>query len=269
MLRRAVPCLLVLALAALPCAAKDRVEDLVVVREGNMPIILTAPHGGITAIPGVAAREQEGRGARYVFTVDFGSDQLALGIADELRRLTGKAPYVVVARFDRKYIDANRPPDVAYDDPKARPYHEHYHGTIRRFVDEVRARYPAGVLLDVHGQTQMRDALMRGTSNGRTVARLVARAGNDAITGPKGLFGQLESSGFRVFPSNSLPPSGKHEDAGLPGGYTTYRYGSANADGIDAIQLEFGADYRTARMVDASARKAARAIAAFYEAYLK
>lgn len=265
----AVAAAMAIAPAPTSAAVKDAPEDLVIVRAGTMPILITAPHGGHSAVPGVAARDQKNRGPRYVFTTDAGTDQLALGIADEIRKLTGKSPYVVVARFERKYIDANRPPDVAYDDAKAKPYYDHYHAAIRRFVDEIRAKHPAGVLLDVHGQQQMRDVVMRGTSNGRSVTRLTARAGLDAVTGPKGLFGQLEANGFRVFPANSLPPIGKHEDAGLNGGYTTQHYGSATGAGIDAIQLEFGSDYRAPRLLDASAKKAARAIVEFHEAYLR
>jgi hypothetical protein len=46
-------------------------------------------------------------------------------------------------------------------------------------------------------------------------------------------------------------------------------YGSHRKDGIDAIQFEFGSDYRSRKEVDASIRKAARAIVAFQQEYLK
>jgi N-formylglutamate amidohydrolase len=174
-----------------------------------------------------------------------------------------------VARFERKYIDANREHGVAFDDPKAAPYYDRYHGSIRRFVDEVRARHRAGVLLDVHAQVKMRDSLLRGTRNGRSVAKLTARAGFDAITGSRGLFGQLEANGFKVFPANSLTTTARHEDAGFNGGHTVELYGSGRPDGIDAVQLEFGAKYIASAQVEASAVQAARAIVAFYEAYLK
>lgn len=86
---------------------------------------------------------------------------------------------------------------------------------------------------------------------------------------PHGVFGQLEANGFRVFPANDVPPRGTSEDAGYSGGYTVFTYGSHNRDGIDAVQIEFGARSRERIVLDSSARSAATAIAAFYEAYLR
>ena len=56
---------------------------------------------------------------------------------------------------------------------------------------------------------------MRGTLNGRAVERLVRRGGVDAVTGPKGIFGQLEANGFKVFPANDVPPRGRSRRRGL------------------------------------------------------
>jgi len=121
----------------------------------------------------------------------------------------------------------------------------------------------------VHGQGKDPDVVMRGTINGRTVQRLMQRRGVDAVTGPRGVFGQLEANGFKVFPRNDVPPRGTSEDAGYKGGYTVFTYGSHNRDGIDAVQMEFGNRYRQKTWLDKSARDAAHAIAAFYEAYLR
>jgi N-formylglutamate amidohydrolase len=254
--------------------ATDRaLADLVLVQQGSMPIILTAPHGGRAAIPTVEPRRvQDGTPGPWggVHTgADVNTDILASGIAAELRKLTGQDPYLVVAKFARKYVDANRPPEVGLEDPRARPCYDYYHRSIRRFVDEVRASYPGGLLIDVHGQGKDPDVIMRGTLNGRTVQRLMQRRGVDAVTGPRGVFGQLEANGFKVFPRNDVPPRGTSEDAGYKGGYTVFTYGSHNRDGIDAVQMEFGNRYRQKAFLDTSAQSTARAIAVFYEAYLR
>ena len=254
--------------------ATDRAPaDLVLVQQGSLPVILTAPHGGRAAILIVEPRRaQDGAPGPWggVHTgADASTDVLASGIAAELTKLTGRDPYLVVAKFSRKYIDANRPPELGLEDPRARPYYDYYHRSIRRFVNEVRAKYPAGLLIDVHGQGKDPDVIMRGTINGRTVQRLMQRGGVDAVTGPRGVFGQLEVNGFKVFPRNDVPPRGTSEDAGYKGGYTVFTYGSHNRDGIDAVQMEFGNRYRQKALLDKSARDAAHAIAAFYEAYLR
>ena len=261
---------LLLALPVSLLAASD--ANLVLIQSGTLPIILTAPHGGRTAIPGVAQRNIAGKpggGAGYVLGGDSETDVLVQGMAAEIKALTGKDVYLVMARFQRRYIDANRPPEIAYDSPASQPYYDQYHQAIRRFVDEIRNNHRAGLLIDVHGQVKFPDALVRGTLNGHSVSKLIARAGIPAITGPRGLFGQLEQSGFRVFPDNTVPPSGRYEDAGFNGGFTTQHYGSHTVDGIDAVQFEFGSKYRAKAEIDQSARKAAKAIGAFYEAYLK
>ena len=176
--------------------------------------------------------------------------------------------YLVVAHFDRKYIDANRPPRFAFDQPAAERYYDFYHRSIRRFVDRIRAVHPHGLLIDVHGQHKIPDALVRGTINGRAVKKLLARAGVAAVTGPNGLCGQLERNGFRVIPDNSIPPAGRSEDAGFNGGHTVALYGSHGAQGIDAVQFEFGSEYRRKATIDRAIEGAATAIVAFHQAYL-
>ena len=267
--------LALLLLAGPAASAESTPAELVLIREGTIPIVITAPHGGREAVPGIEPRTERAQVGEYrkwggfQKGTDLNTDVLAQSIATELAGLVGGEPYLVVARFQRKYIDANRPPELGLDDRKARPYYDDYHAAIRRFVDEVRRHHAGGVLLDVHGQAKDRDVLMRGTMNGRSVARLLGRDGVKAVTGPEGLFGQLEARGIKVFPGNDVPPRPHSEDAVFNGGYTTDLYGSHNRDGIDAVQLEFGTRYREKGAVEATAHAAARALAVFYETYLK
>jgi N-formylglutamate amidohydrolase len=265
---------MVLASSIAARAQEKAPADLVLVQQGALPIILTAPHGGRESVPGLAPRDITNKPKgndplRYVVGTDFNTDVIVQGIAREIEQFTGKACYMVMARFQRKFIDANRVPDVAYDDPSAEPYYRYYHDTIRRFVDDVRDRYPAGILIDVHGQSKMPGALIRGTHNGKTVTRLLARAGVEALTGLTGLYGQLEANGFVVFPPNVVPLEGKSENAGFLGGFTLYRYGSNNPNGIDAVLFEFGSEYRQRSELDITVKRAGKSIAAFYATYLK
>jgi N-formylglutamate amidohydrolase len=276
-LRRIVLGAAALALTLGAYAASRAPEDLVLVRHGTLPIILTVPHGGRLDIPGVPLRNAPDPARMAGFAKwggfqsggDQNTDVLALRIASEIESLTGHAPYLVLAKFKRRFIDANRPAELAYVDPGAAPYYALYHGTIRKFVDEIRRAHPAGLLLDVHGEGKDPDVLMRGTSNGDTVTLLVRRVGVDSITGPNGLFGQFETQGFKVFPSNRASIWRGSENAGYNGGYTVNTYGSQNPDGIDAVQLEFGTRYRREDELDKSAAQAARAIVTFYKAYLE
>ena len=267
---------LVLAASLLPASAHiaravgSSPEDLVLVQSGTLPIIFTAPHGGRAEVPGVGVRKIEGKPwPHYNNGGDTNTDLMIQAVAREINRLTGSDAYIVMAKFQRRFIDANRPPEVAFDNPGAEPAYRYYHKMIRHFVDEVRQRYPAGLLIDVHGQAKFPDHLIRGTINGRTVSKLIARDGQTAITGPKGLFGQLEINGFVVFPANDVPIGGTSEDAGFNGGFTLGQYGSHRPNGVDAVLFEFGVKHRRTIEVEAWAKRAAISIIAFYDTYLK
>jgi N-formylglutamate amidohydrolase len=268
-----VAALALVSASPLPASAEAMTPaTLVLVQSGTMPIVLTAPHGGRQAVPGIPPRNIEGKpkgGSGYETGADVDTDILVQGLAREIRRLTGKDVYLVMAKFQRKFIDANRPPKISFDSPGAEPYYQYYHRAIRGLVDEIRKNYSTGLLIDVHGQGRFPDAIVRGTHNGRSVAKLLDRAGFAAITGPKGLFGRLEIHGFTVFPSNDVPPRGDSENAGFNGGYTVGLYGSERTDGIDAVQFEFGTRYRLKGEIDATIGRAAASIVEFYEAYLK
>ena len=259
--------LLPVAFAALLITTTAGAGDLILTEAGELPVILTAPHGGAEDVPDCAARTPAGK--RFVNRPDQRTDLLARGIADELKQLTGKAPYLVMARFHRKFIDANRRADEAYGAPGCAAVYDAYHAAIRRYITEIRSKYPQAMLFDIHGQAAHPDSILRGTHHGTAVARLLARAGATAITGPDSVFGRFAASGYRIVPLNDTVPTDRVEARGYTGGYTVALYGSNHDDGIDAMQLEFGLELRARDVIAQTARDTAQAIAAFYTRYLK
>src|SRR4051812_28895668 len=90
---------------------KPAANPLVMVAEGKLPIILSAPHGGANPIDGVPERKGEGiphKPGKFVTSRDTGTEELAGMIADAIEARMHKRPYMVVAKFHRKYCDANR-----------------------------------------------------------------------------------------------------------------------------------------------------------------
>jgi len=255
--RRRLFLALICGLAGPACAADA--ENLVIARAGNLPILLVAPHGGREAVPGVPVR---GSG---VTSTDARTTELALALAKRLKDVLGAEPYVVAARFSRKYIDANRAEAEAFESPEAKPAYEAYHNRIRAFVSEIRRRFPrGGLLLDIHGQSDDPGTVSRGTQNGATVAALLRQRGETALVGPQSVFGVLQGKGYTVFPPNT-PVGSPREFRKLNGGYTVRTYGSGTPDGIDAIQVEVGRDLRTdPKFIDALAQ----AVVVFHKAYL-
>lgn len=238
----------------------------IVTQEGRLPIILSAPHGGQSEITGVPPRTGEGlaKGPKgFVTSRDFGTQELTLALAAALEARMGAKPYYVAAKFHRRFVDANRPAAIAYEHAGAKPAYEAYHHTLDRYCREVRARFGRGLLLDIHGQSAAQDTVFRGTQNGRTVASLVKRFGEQAQNGPESFFGLMAARGFKVFAEEN-----GRERAGFTGGYIVSHYGGHQATGIDALQLEFGGDYRAKDKIEATAGKLAEAILAFARLYL-
>src|SRR5215467_15638240 len=83
-------------------------QKLLTVWAGMLPIILSAPHGGRQSIPGVPARRGAGV-IQFATGRDNNTDELAETIAIRLEKRLNAKPFVVVARVERKYLDANRP----------------------------------------------------------------------------------------------------------------------------------------------------------------
>jgi len=257
--------LVFLALAVFTCGAFA--ADYLQAEAGLLPVILTAPHGGRDEVPECDLRKPSG--ARFVTATDYNTDMLARGIATELERLTGKKPYLVVALFHRRFIDANRRADEAYSSPGCAKAYETYHAVIRGYIEEIRAKHPHAMLFDIHGQAAYPDSILRGTHHGVAVTRLLARAGAPAVTGPDSVFGRFAAMGYRIVPGNDTSPTDRVEAKGYTGGHTVALYGSHNQDGIDTMQLEFGRDLRASAVIATTARDTAQAIAVFYQRYLK
>jgi len=246
----------------------DDIEELVMVSEGTLPIVLSAPHGGTLKIAGVDVRQGQGMatGPSGFFTGrDGGTSELALAVAQALEKQTGKRPYMVVSKAHRKYLDPNRPSEIAYEDSDAAPVYQRYHGTLQRYCQEVLQKYRTGLLLDIHGQGSSSKTVYRGTGNGKTVARLKERFGESAHSGDQSFFGMLNRLGWQVYP---YPADGK-EQSGFTGGYIVQTHGSHRPSGLDAIQLEFGSEYRDKENRSKTADVLTQAIIEYMREYIE
>jgi glutamine amidotransferase-like uncharacterized protein/N-formylglutamate amidohydrolase len=251
-----------------PVALPTDLSQWVHTQIGELPIILSAPHGGNVDVPDVPSRKGEGMatgGAGFFVGRDSGTEELAHEVSLAIQERFGKLPYTVISRVHRRYLDPNRPADIAYEDPKVKPIYDHYHKTLGDYCQQIVEKFQGGVLIDIHGQGSRRDTVFRGTKNGLTVTHLRETYGEAAHVGPRSLFGLTQARGWTVHP-NSL--DGK-EQAGYTGGYIVQTYGSHRTSPIDAMQLEFGAEYRVKSRRVQSAQVLADALAEYANSYLK
>jgi N-formylglutamate amidohydrolase len=259
-------CLVAIALflhAPLFAQERDDPAKLLTVWAGMLPIILSAPHGGRELIAGIPVRRGIGV-PQFTMERDSNTAELAEAIGYTLGDRLGARPFVIIARFERKYVDANRPHAAAYEITAAKPYYEAYHQALEDASERVRQQWTGGLLLDIHGQGAEADTIFRGTDNGRSVEALQQKFGNEALAGPKSIIGQLASKGYKVIPNGG----GSARERRYTGGYTTRTYGSHRGTRIDAIQLEIGANLRARANLDRTAIDLADSIAVFARQYL-
>lgn len=207
-------------------------DELISVQQGDIPIILSAPHGGGVRIDGSKDR------TKGVTVRDTNVGEVAWLTAQRLTELAKGKPYVIIAHFSRKDADANRAPDEAYENEAAKRHYDAYHRALRRAVDECRSRFKCGLLVDIHGQAQDLDAIYRGTRDGASLTRLIQRHGIEAAVGPDSLMGRLKARGYKTLPEFTADSLGK--ETSFNGGFITERYGSNQSDGVDTIQIEIG-----------------------------
>jgi N-formylglutamate amidohydrolase len=202
--------------------------------------------------------------AQFATGRDHNTDELAEKVAAKLEVKLGAKPFLLVAHFERKYLDVNRPPERAYESAEAKLHYDAYHSALREAGCRVGREWGSGLLLDIHGQSAVDDTIYRGTNNGKTVISLTRRFGAAALIGPKSIFSRLEERGYKVLPSTAAA----HKEDRYTGGYIVQTYGSHQQSGIDAIQLELGAKLRARANLERTATDLADAVAVFAQAYL-
>jgi N-formylglutamate amidohydrolase len=227
------------------------------VESGQLPIILSAPHGGYLA-PG-SMKDRSCAGCTLI------PDDFTLELTEELARAlfdaTGKRPYSVINLLDRIKLDANRDIGEAADgDPSAEAAWLAYHDALTAARAQVTAQFGKGLVLDIHGhghdiqrlelgylpdeeELRVSDADLNASRGSRnTFNSLVANNPNgytfaEIIRGPKSLGQLYENRGYPAVPSQSTPFPLVGEPY-FAGGYITQRHGSRNGGSIDAVQIE-------------------------------
>lgn len=241
---------------------------------GELPVVLSAPHGGSLAPEELANRSYG------VIVADARTVELTMAARQALVELTGSGPHVVISHLDRGKLDPNREiEEAAQDDPFAEWAWEEYHAFIEEARETIVAR-GEGMYFDIHGHGHAKDRLelgyllsadrLNGTDdslNSLAVVQLtsIREIGRDSpipfsqlLRGPTSFGGLLEELGVPAVPSPSDPAPGS--DPYFSGGYSTRRHGSmADTELVSGIQIEH--HYAGVRDTDANRRAYAAALA--------
>lgn len=224
-------------------------EPIVDVREGDSPVILSAPHVGTRLPADIEARLNE-RG-RALTDTDWHVHRLYEGL------LAGAT--TISARYSRYVVDLNRPPDGAslypgqnttgtcpvtdfdgqplYRDgqepddaevaERIERYHRPYHAAIEEHVARLRERHGAVLLYDCHSIRSVVPYLFEGELPVLNIGT------NDGVTCDASLE-ELAVAGCRAAEEGGYTwvLNGRFK-----GGWTTRHYGQPAA-GVHAIQME-------------------------------
>jgi N-formylglutamate amidohydrolase len=232
-------------------------SEFVVFEEGNIPLIISVPHGGDlkpNSIPDRTCNDA-------VNISDENTLELALAILKVFEK-NGQKPYLVLNKMHRSKMDANRnKSEAACGNLDAMAVWEEYHEKIEAGLAAVRSKFNKGLFIDLHGHGNpkqrvelgyllyedelalpdetLNSAELIGVSSIQNLARQ-NRSGvahSELLKGRFSLGSLLQEVGFPAVPSQEDPvplPSDNY----YSGGYSTVRHSSYSGGSIDGIQIE-------------------------------
>jgi hypothetical protein len=247
---------------------------------GDLPVILSAPHGGRERPEELPDRESG------TFAFDTNTQELARAVADELHARRGHWPHVIICRLHRRKVDCNREiVEGAAGNPLAEQAWNEFQGFIDAAAATVVRQHGRGFYIDLHGHGHAEQRLELGylltaeqlaltdeelnappypmESSLRAIVALGRVPYAELLRGPNSFGALMEKYGFPCSPS----PSNPHPMAPFfRGGYNTARH-ARDAAPIAGLQIETYS--RGVRDTAESRAKFARALAGTLETYLQ
>ncbi len=221
---------------------------------GDLPIVLTAPHGGRLQPDALPKRTQG------VVVMDANTQELAQALVAELQRQARGQAHLVLSHLHRSRLDPNREiKEAAQGHAAAELAWREFHAAIEGALAAAVARHGFAFLIDLHGHAHPiarlelgynLDAAQLNRSDAdfdrsglialSTLRDLHARRGGNAaelLRGPRSLGSLLTERGLRAVPSAAEPQPGR--EPFFSGGYIVRRHAAAPATPkVDGLQIE-------------------------------
>jgi N-formylglutamate amidohydrolase len=217
-------------------------------REGNIPLILSVPHGGILECDSLPQRSTGFLG------IDKGTINLSIELAEKIKikfkeeQLGNIVPFYIYSKVRRSKVDLNRIKSEAFDQNSflARELYIFYHNKIEEWIYNNLRKFDRSFLIDIHGfernarPTGFRDVeLILGTNNLKSlISKPIPKKDWE-----KNLRGKI----IQAFLQLNIPIAPGHvrrREYVLTGGYITKKYGASNIPKSQAIQIEFSDNIR-------------------------
>ena len=253
---------------------------------GDLPIIISAPHGGYLEPSEITKRtcgdqvETDGR-----------TQELTREVSTYIRQKTGKCPHIVINKLHRNRLDANRDiGEAACGSPISEQSWREYHAFIDTAEATVTTQYGKGLYLDFHSNidyegrwvelgfllnstdlTKSDAALNASQYKNKSSVKSLAYTPSvyfpEIIRGWTSLGGLLQRQGYKAVPSPAYPDHTSASDVYLSGGYNTARHGSRNGGTIDGTQVESFTEFLHDDVRPSYVRALAESILTFAETY--
>lgn len=248
---------------------------------GDMPLVISVPHGGDILLPEVPLRACEGA----VTVTDSRTIELAREIQDAFQRKYKMRPYIVICHLSRKAVDQNR--EIASgtcgNEMMKKPWQQ-FHDYIDTALSLAVRKFGLSVYIDLHGHGHPIQRLELGYGiNGNELPRLSGGGDTKDLAEKSSLnnllslnssanfkdlmigdysFGTLiTDKGSPAIPGKQMKKLNEGEKY-FNGGYNTRRYTSKDYPRVFGWQIE--SNYKGVR--DPSGRPAFAA--AFAEAFM-
>ncbi len=210
---------------------------------GNMPLIISVPHGGQLQPASVPNRSC----ANATTVTDLYTIELAREISKSMKEKYNVQPYIVFCHLKRTKIDQNR--DLAEatcgNTAMAAPWHL-FHNYIDTAINHAVSKFGAALYIDLHGHGHSNQRLELGYSLSKEELRDVSQLTNleplwkkstlnnlksikngqdfrDYMMGDLAFGTMMETEGFASVPAK-LDPYPKTDESYFTGGYNTKLY---------------------------------------------
>lgn len=256
------------------------VDGFTWVQYGNMPLVISVPHGGNIAPDSISTRACAG----ITTVTDSYTIELAKAIDSVFMSDYGMHPSLIITHLKRSKLDQNRPlPEANCNNEQTVAIWNRFHNSIDTALQLAAKQWPQSLYIDLHGHGHANQRLELGylltddeLRNPATIlpaktsiAALIASSKNTAealLTG-KNAFGTIiASKGIPAVPSmqDKAPTS---TESYFDGGYNTKRYTSTTSyPNVFGWQIESNKEVRfSATQRSVFAKALAQSIIEFYK----
>ncbi len=255
-------------------------EQYVEYQAGDLPIIVSAPHGGYEEPAELPNRTWGTTGQ------DRQTQEIARALREALHDRLGGWPHVVISHLHRVKLDPNREiGEAAQGNRFAEWAWGEFHGFLEDASDAVAAQQNRGLYIDLHGHgheiprlelgylltsddLEQPDAVLESAeyvarSSIRTLAEECDSSFAVLLRGSSSLGGLFEALGYAAVPSPAAPDPGGADY--FSGGYDLRRHGSRDGGPVSAVQIEM--QFEGVRETEADRAAFAVALAGALETY--